>query len=405
MRDCGPRICLLTETFYPVVGGGETQARLLSEDLAFQGFEVSIITRRSSASLKKIENLGSVIVYRIPPVGKSRFTRWIMLISSLPVLVKLHQKYDIIFVSGFKALGVSAVVASKLLSKVCILKADSNGEMSGAFFTSGLKRLGLTPSSFVIRLFLSVRNNILRRADYFVAISIDIFKEMTDQEVDRRKIVSITNSVDTRIFSSVSEPEKHALRQKLALPSWDNVVIFTGRLVSYKGLPLLLRVWKELWQEYSNMGLVLIGSGGFDIHNCETELRDYVRLNGLQEAVYFAGEVRNVHEYLQASDIYVFPTEKEAFPLALIEAMACGLPVIATPVGGIKEIVTHGHDGLVVEAGNAGQLRDAIRKLLVDGSFAATLGQAAFLTVRNKYSREIVAKRYVELFNLVAHRV
>ena len=176
---------------------------------------------------------------------------------------------------------------------------------------------------------------------------------------------------------------------------------FTGRLVSYKGLPLLLRVWDQLQQVHSQALLVLVGSGGLDAHNCEAELREFVQRRGLGDSVRFTGGVHNVHQYLQASDIFVFPTEKEAFGISLIEAMACGLPVIATPTGGIRDILSHERDGLLIEAGSFQGLYDAIQRLLTDRRLADGLGRAALLTARTRYAREVVLQRYVELFQRV----
>jgi len=396
-----PRICLLTETYYPLTGGGETQVRLLAENLAAHGFKVLVITRRVSKSFKRTEDIGATTVHRIPPVGLGQSKRWVMLLWSSVILARMHRRYDIVYVSGFKALGVSAVLTSKLLGKNCILKADSNGEMSGDFFAAGLKKLGLTPSSFMVRIFLTVRNKILRQADSFVAITTGIARELKSHAVNPGSIHPIANSVDTERFSPASGFQKSKLRQQLTVPNKEIIIIYTGRLVSYKGLPLLIRVAHKIIREHKNVGLILVGSGGIDIHNCEAELKDYVKTNSLEDAVYFAGEVDNVHEYLQASDIFVSPTEKDAFPLALIEAMACGLPVISTPVGGIQEIITDRQNGLLVEARNFQQLYNAIRRLLVDTALSHALGKAAVQTVQERYSAEIVTAKYVELFRNV----
>jgi hypothetical protein len=86
--------------------------------------------------------------------------------------------YDLIFVSGFRVVGVTAVLLAKLLGKKVILKADSLGEMSGDFFTGGLARFGLRPGSLLFRAFLGLRNRILRRADRFVAISSVVADEL-----------------------------------------------------------------------------------------------------------------------------------------------------------------------------------------------------------------------------------
>lgn len=403
--DLLPRICLLTETYYPVTGGGETQLRMLAERLLSHGFRVFVIARRSSRSFKANEDLDGVVVYRIPPVGVGRFKRWAMLVWSMVALTRMRSSYDILYVSGFKALGISAVLASKMFRKVCILKADSNGEMSGAFFTAGLRKLSLARSSPLFRGFLFIRNKILRRADIFVAITSGIAEEFKNHGVHPDTIHSIPNGVNTKRFRPVADDRKRKLRQQLNLPNKEMLIAYCGRLVSYKGVALLLRVAQSIHRTQPNVGFVIVGSGGFDIHNCEAELKEYVVINGLEKCVAFAGEVNNVHEFLQAADIFAFPTEKDAFPLALVEAMASGLAVISTPVGGIREIITNGRDGLLVEAGNCQQLYDAIQSLISDPALTASLGKAAAQTVNERYSETIILTQYIELFRKVSKPV
>jgi glycosyltransferase involved in cell wall biosynthesis len=400
-QDSLPRICLLTETYYPLTGGGESQARVLAANLLNRNFQVMIITRRCSDSLKEIELVDGVKVYRIPPVGAARFARWFMLFWSLLALVKTRRQYDLVYVSGFKALGLSAVLAAKLLRKRCILKADSNGEMSGDFFAAGLKKLKLTPSSIIVRILLSGRNKILRGANSFVAITTGIAEELRSEGVDPSSIALISNGIDTDSFSPITASEKYSLRQTLVIPKKRIIITYAGRLVSYKGLPLLLRVAEVIQSEFDDVGFVLIGSGGLDMHNCEAELKKFVKDKGLEESICFSGEVNNVHEYLQASDIFVLPSEEDAFPLALVEAMACGLPVISTPVGGIKEIITDGQNGLLVQSRDFQQLYQAISGLIRNPALSASLGMAAVQTVQERYSAEIIIQKYCELFRRV----
>jgi len=400
-QDSLPRVCLLTETYYPLTGGGESQTRVLAASLRNRNFQVLIITRRCSDSWKEIDLVDGVSVYRIPPVGTGRFTRWFMLFWSLLALAKTRSQYDVVYVSGFKSLGLSAVLAAKLLRKRCILKADSNGEMSGEFFAAGLKKFGLTPSSIIVRILLSGRNKILRGANYFVAITTGIAEELKSEGVDPSSIALISNGIDTDRFSRITAFEKQSLRQTLVIPRKGIIITYAGRLVSYKGLPLLLRVAEVIQSEFDHVGFVLIGSGGFDMHNCEDELKKFVKAKGLEESIYFAGEVDNVHEYLQASDIFVLPSEEDAFPLALVEAMACGLPVISTPVGGIKEIITDRQNGLLVQARDFQQLYQVISGLIRDPTLSASLGTAAVQTVQERYSAGIIVQKHRELFRRV----
>lgn len=391
-------ICLFTESYYPIVGGGETQGRIIAEDCIKNGFQVIVITRRSNDSLKKHEKIGDISVYRVSPTHSSHLNRWIMLVTSLPIFIKLIGQYDIIFVSGFRSLGILAVIISKLFHKICILKADNNGEMSGDYFQSGLAKWNLTLSSLPVKIFLWLRNQLLTKADAFVSLSEEMSQEFLDYGVDGSKIHLIPNSVDEKIFHPVQSFEKRELRKKLKMKLESKVITYAGRLLDTKGLPLLFEVWQKIKNKHDNYQLLIVGGGSKDIHDCESELKQFVKSNSLDNSVMFTGNVTSVHEYLQASDIFVFPTKNEAFGISLIEAMACGLPVIATPVGGIKDIVHNGQNGLIVDVDNFEQLYNAIEKLASNDSLSAYLGNAALRTVQAKYLRERVTKQYVQLF-------
>jgi glycosyltransferase involved in cell wall biosynthesis len=211
-------------------------------------------------------------------------------------------------------------------------------------------------------------------------------------------IEPIANCVDIGRFQPVTRQCKRELRQQLGLPLTHTIAVYTGRLVSYKGLPLLLAVWREISRKHDDVTLLLIGTGGLDIHNCEAELKAYADEHALQQSVIFTGAVPNVPEYLQAADIFVFPTENDALPSSLIEAMACRLPIITTPIGAIKTIIRDGENGLSVEPGNFQQLYDAIERVMADKDMASQLGQTAGHDVQAQYSAEVVTQTYATLF-------
>jgi glycosyltransferase involved in cell wall biosynthesis len=392
------KICIFTETYYPVMGGGETQTQLLADGLIANGHSVVVLTRRSDVSLKKHERYGKVDVYRLAPVGRGQLKKWGLLFSSLTMFIRLRNQYDLIFVSGYRIIGLTAVLVGKLLGKRVVLKADSQGEMSGDFFQSGLRKFGISHKTLLFRWFLGFRNTILKKAGAFSAISPEIASEWTASGIPSGKVHLIPNSVDTSRFMPVEFSQKDFLRKKLNLPQNAIIAIYTGRLVSYKGLPLLLKVWAEIRHKHENILLILAGTGGLDIHNCENELGEYVKVNGLENQVIFTGAVQNVPEYLQASDLFVFPTENDAFPSSIVEAMACGLPVVSTPVGAIKTIITDGKTGLLIQPGNAGQLYQALDIILSHEEMASRLGKAACRSVQDLYSAEIVSKKYMTLF-------
>ena len=391
-----PRLCLLMETYYPEIGGGETQGRLLAEGLAEQGIRVTVLTRRSGRDLARSETIGGVPVRRVGPAGRGRLRKWGLLLTVPPALVAMRGSYDVLLVAGFRILGLPAVLTGKACGKTCLLKAESNGEMSGAFFGPGLARWGLSPSFPPIRLLLRGRNAVLRRADAFVSLSSEITRELRGGGVSA-KTLTIPNGVDTERFRPVEDAEKRAIRIRLELPSDAPVAVYSGRLVRYKGLPILLRAWREILSRHPAARLLLVGAGGADLHNCEEELRCYVEATGMRESVVFTGFVERVEPWLQAADLFVFPTEEEAFGIALIEAMSCGLPSVTTSTGGILDIVTHARDALVVEPGALVPLREAVQRLLDEPGLAAGLGAEARRTIERRFSRDAMVDRYAEL--------
>jgi glycosyltransferase involved in cell wall biosynthesis len=114
--------------------------------------------------------------------------------------------------------------------------------------------------------------------------------------------------------------------------------------------------------------------------------------------------VGNVHEYLQAGDIFVFPSEREAFGISVIEAMACGLPIVTTCIDGIKDIVRPGVDALVVPPGDDGALAAAMMQALDGGDDIAALAAAARQRVLQRYSDGRVVAAYRDLLTEVLPR-
>ncbi len=348
--------------------------------------------------LPKVEQLGDARIYRIPPSGRGHLRKWGLPFFALVPLLKLRNEYDAILVSGFRVVGGTAVTVSRLLGKRCVLKADSLGEMSGEFFRTGLKRIGMSTSSPPFRLFLRGRNAILKRADAFISISEAIHDEFVQAGVPTERIRRIPNGVDIKRFRPSSVEERRALRRHLGLDPESPLAIYTGRLVEYKGLPELLRAWKRITEKGIDIKLLLVGEGGMDIRNCEPQLRSYVRVNGLTDRVTFTGAKDNVEDYLRAADMFVFPTRSEAFGISLVEAMACGLPVITTSVGGVADIVSPGNQGLVVEPDNEEQLSAAIERLAHDTALANRMRDAGLETAQRRFSSARVAALYSELF-------
>ncbi|HEX6313903.1 MAG TPA: glycosyltransferase family 4 protein [Gemmatimonadaceae bacterium] len=397
-----PLVVIVTETFEPEVGGGETQARTLADELIARGYRVRLITRRSRPELSKREVQGELEIVRVPFAGRGRWKKWALMGSAFPALMRGVQGAHVVLVSGFRFLGVPAVVASRTRGVPCVLKADNRGELSGDYFRAGLERFGLRPNSVPVRIFVGIRNAMLRRAQAFIAISEEMVREYGAHGIPVAAIRRIPNAVDARRFCPATPDERDTLRRRLGLPD-EPLVLFTGRLVTHKGVRELLRAWERI-HSTARGHLVFVGEGGADMHACEEELRAFVRDRKLESRVRFTGAVPNVAEYLRAADVFAFPSLNDALPLSLLEAMACGLPVIATHVGAIGDFLEDDVNGVVVTPGDDQSLERALRRLIAGGPDNARLGAAARATVLERFSHVAVTDAWIRLFSEVQPR-
>jgi len=390
------RICLLAEAFYPIVGGAESHSKLLTRELVNRGHEVVVVTRRVDPSLPAFARIEGADVHRVPPSGFPRFGKYLMMPAAARALYSNRQSYDLIYVCGLRVLGILSVAMAKLLGKSCVLRSESQGELTGSFVrTDFVRRHPVLDGALAWG--IQLRNQVLMEADRFISISTAITKEYLDAGVDESQITAIPNGVDTERFRPPSDSEKSRLRATLGLPEkW--LLTYTGKLNQGKGLKVLLEAWRELMKRTQDLHLVLVGSGSGQHLSCEQELRTYVHEHTLEAHVTFSGYVENVEEYLMASDAFVLPSRSEAFGLSLCEAMACGLPSIGTTVGGIPDFVADGENGLLVAPGDRDALRDAIWQLCSEEEIARELGKKARMTVQERFSMQAIAEAHVETF-------
>lgn len=408
------RVCLLFEGFYPMIGGGAAHGRVLAKGLADRGVRTLVVTLRTRPNLPLHERFEGCDIYR---VGRSR-SRWKGMASAYRILGALADHYDVIYVSAFRTLGVPAMLIGHLHRKPVVLESQNNGELSGSYFDPGLKALGLSHHSFVFRPVNSLRSALLRQVEHFVAVAESIKREYLDHDVSPEKITLIPHGVDLSRFRPPSRDEKMDLRRRLGLPMEARIVCFTGRLVAWKGPLTLLEAWRQIMNHHSvgreataaspNL-LVFLGAGGSDQDNCEHEAGRFVADHGLRDSVRFEGDVNNVEDYLRAVDIFAFPTQNDSFGIAAMEAMACGIPVVATQIAGLADYVRDEVNALAVLPGEVDLLRNALRRLLGDPDLCRRLGNAAAITAQD-YSREQNIERHLELFrnlarnNRVVHR-
>jgi glycosyltransferase involved in cell wall biosynthesis len=381
-------------TFFPYVGGGETHARLLCREMIRLGAEVFVITRRTSPELAKRDTVDGIPVERVPPVASRRLAKYLMLLPVFFRLAARRRDYDVILVSGLRLLGIPGVLAAILFRKTCILRAASCGELSGAFIWDSPHIEEKGRSRWYFRAMVAMRNKLLFKARGFLGISEAIGDEYRECGVPEGKIAVINNGTDTELFQPVDDEARRTLRQELGLPDgW--IAAYTGKLNRGKGLDFLLEVWKDFAPQHPGAHLVLVGSGSGNFLSQEDALRAYVAEHGLSDSVTFTGFVQNVHAYLQAANIFVFPSENESLSNALIEALACGLPCLASNIGGIPDTVRDEFNGRLLPARSHADWLEALEQAWDNPALIARWSEQGRARIMERNSMEAVARRHL----------
>jgi glycosyltransferase involved in cell wall biosynthesis len=203
----------------------------------------------------------------------------------------------------------------------------------------------------------------------------------------------------TRVYNGISlngtiPTNRLSVRKNLNLPNDVPIVGTIANLKSNKGLRFLLHAVSLLLKEFPDLHWVIIGHD----HGEGAILSRIAHQLCIEHHVHMIGYRKNARQLLSAFDIYALPSVCEGLPVALIEAMDAGLPIVATRVGGTPELILHGQTGLLVEPENVEELATSIRSLLIDPGKRAQMGEAARIRMKTEFTVESMAKRYAELY-------
>ncbi len=229
--------------------------------------------------------------------------------------------------------------------------------------------------------------------DRYIAVSEANARYLCEQKgLPAQKIVVIHNGSDLARFEP-GRPPPAGLRRSLGFDEHDEVLVVVGRLEPQKGHAVLLKALSTVIREFPRVRLVCVGDGSLgDV------LQGQARVLGLNGAVRFVGYQSKVADWLALADATVLPSLYEGLPLAAIESLAAGRPVIATAVDGTPEIVVDGKTGLLVPPGDPVPLAQAICRMLREPELRRSLGRAGRLCVQERFGQERQIERTQELY-------
>jgi glycosyltransferase involved in cell wall biosynthesis len=416
-----PRIYIVIATFLPSIGGAEKQAFAQGRGLRERGYETTVVTFRHNRIWPQRELIEGVPVIRVAGTilgGREKLPRLLQKLTYLlAVLVmgwtlwRQRQHYDVLHIYQLSLLTVLAALLGRLAGTpllVAVRSADSGSSTSPHDKTSllagpldattpwlqvderfkansdleVLARMGKPVVRFLSSLLHSNHAVV-------VVLSSRMKSSLADHGFNLPAVQLIPNGVDITRFNPAHVEN--------ALDGREQVAVCVAKLRYEKGIDVLLQAWCLVHQQAPQARLIIVGDGGLRF-----QLEGLAEALGIARCVEFTGLLGDIPAQLHRGSVAVLPSRWEGMPNALLEAMACGLPCVATRVSGSEDIIQHGINGLLVGPEDYRGMALALLSLLQDRPLAQKYGQAARETVERHYSFEQVMDRYVELYRRIA---
>jgi glycosyltransferase involved in cell wall biosynthesis len=387
------RIAYLAPEFLPTWGGVGTYSSELVRNISKED-EVHVITPCRGKGYDKEAILAyfdhRIKIHNISYADDGFFYNFKFQLALLRRFGQLHKRYKFDLVHSANLVHMPDLYLKLFGPKIPSIttvhstlqsQAMINGKLFGGRKTTGVE--GLTKLSYPL---LSVLQDFyMSRTQNYIAVS-DYIKG----SIKKGRVKMIHNGIDTKRFSRMKDGRFHHLRSK-KVP----LILFSGRLISIKGLDTLIR----------SMRIVLSREKAFFVFAGSGDIRHWKKmLRGVPEQSYrFLGYVKyeDMHELYSASDIFVLPSYTESLPLTLLEAMSCRNAVIASDVGGVKEIIDHDIDGLLVKPGDARMLADSILAMIRQKKDILRLSNNARKKVERMFDSSEMAEKTREFYHEV----
>ncbi|HLQ28907.1 MAG TPA: glycosyltransferase family 4 protein [Ktedonobacteraceae bacterium] len=437
------RICFISFYFSPMVGGAETQSERQARQLQALGNEVIVVTLRADRRWKRREMLDGLPVVRIGGIYKRNGQLRVGRLGYLPcdigmflTLWQLRHKYDVIHVFQMSPLAAAAALIGKIAHKPVVISIQSTGPneeqckrlehgarlMVDTITGVDTNFLNLEAQDVVtgdfthlprVALGGNIIINFLRKSKAcFHVNSTRNYAYTTSNEFRAGQIVCIPHGVDTEKYRPATSL---GVEHRNGLAKQERTILCVARLDYAKGIDVLLHAWARLMKARSALGAInratataglaptprlhLVGDGSL-----RPQLERMVSELDISDSVEFMGMRKDIPELLQQAWGFVCPSRWESLPNALLEAMACGLPCVATRVSGTEDIMIDGKNGLMVEPEEPVEMALALQRIIEDSNLAQQLGKMARATIIPDYQLTTVVKRFTELYRyLITH--
>ncbi|MCF6137555.1 N-acetyl-alpha-D-glucosaminyl L-malate synthase BshA [Pseudalkalibacillus berkeleyi] len=363
-------------TCYPTVGGSGVVATELGKMLAKEGHEIHFITSSIPFRLEKFYSnihfheveVNQYSVFRYPPYD-------LTLASKMAEIAK-REDLDLLHVHYAVPHAICAYLAKQMVGEHLKIVTTLHG--------TDITVLGYDPSLSELIKFG------IEQSDSVTAVSNSLIEQTKDLLDTDKEIDCVYNFIDEDVYQRKSTCD---LRKEYGISREDKVIIHVSNYRSVKRVPDVVRTFHRVREQMPSK-LLLVGDG--------PELTVACRLTkelGIEDDVLFLGKQDNIAELFSISDLKLLLSEKESFGLVLLEAMACGVPVIGTNIGGIPEVIDEGRTGYICEVGNLDDITTKALSILQDDELHAKMSKEAIHHVHRQFNSSKIVEEYLTVYH------
>ncbi|WP_096200911.1 N-acetyl-alpha-D-glucosaminyl L-malate synthase BshA [Bacillus sp. FJAT-45350] len=360
---------------YPTVGGSGVIATELGKLLAERGHEIHFISSSVPFRLDKVYpniyyhevEVNQYSVFQYPPYD-------LTLASKMAEIAK-RQNLDLLHVHYAVPHAICAYLAKQMVGDHLKIVTTLHG--------TDITVLGYDPSlSELIRF-------AIEQSDAVTAVSDDLGKETHSLLDTTKEIETIYNFIDERVYF---KKESTGLKKDYGIQENEKVIVHISNFRPVKRVSDIVKSFAKI-QEQIPAKLLLIGDGPELTVACRL-VKEY----GIEERVLFLGNQKRVAEILSISDLMLLLSEKESFGLVALEAMACGVPVIGTNIGGIPEVVLNHKTGFTCEVGDIDSIAKRAIELLSNSSLHKEMSEKSLQQVQEKFHSDKIVQHYENVY-------
>ncbi|MBI4155988.1 MAG: glycosyltransferase family 4 protein [Candidatus Zambryskibacteria bacterium] len=386
------RILIFSTAYHPFVGGAEVSIKEITDRLAglpaqAGDFEFDLITAKLQKDLLSVEKIGKITVYRLG-IGKTLWDKVFLPFQGVFKVWKLQKTRNYfcfwtVMVSFAGGAGYICNILRKLTGKkkipmvLTLQEGDSESHLN-------YRRAGLIDLSWRMALW---------QTDILTGLS-NFLLQRAYKKGYKGKSVLVPNGVDLSVFTKeVGQEVKEKIKSQLNKKEGDIFLVTTGRLVHKNANDDVISALVNLPK---NVHFIIIGKGDLG-----PKLQKQANDLGLSDRVKSLGLIPNADlpKYFSVCDIFIRPSRSEGFGISFIEAMAAGLPVIATPVGGIVDFIDDKETGIFCSPDNPRSIADAVTLLLNESNLREHIREKAKARVVERYSWSYIAHQMKEIFD------